>query len=705
MAKMTINQALLKAVAAYKSGDAAAAEKLFSKIIKIEPKHPDANSNMGRILVESGNLKEALSYFKTALEANFSVAQYWFNYIDVLFKLDRFTEASQLLVTAKDKGCIGPAFDDLEKKLNLPAVEIEIRVQHLLKLIDQGEIAKVLELSKKLLRRVPDSVSLLNVVSLANEKSRNFNAAVENYRQILKIKPDSAVVINNMGNALADQGKLEEAIEAYSKAIAIKPDYADAYSNMGLALKEQGKLEEAIKAYNEALAIKPDYADAYISMGNALKEQGKLDEAIGAYNKALAITPDYAAAYINMGSALANQGKLDEAIEAYKKSLSLNPDCAEAFNNMGNALKEQGMLDKAIEAINEAISLKPNYAEAHNNLGNALRARGKLKEAIEAYNEAISLKPNFFLCLENLGSINTQLVFSLTRNMDLTLHGRHLPSSKIFIGPKHEIQNAIRSFLQENFMQTLEHLNMFKACDQKLISALDPKDRVFCYAYNTFLSKLLEPLWNRKPASKSDKKAYHLGDSHCLSYAHRYVKLNGSCFKIIPLLTFGAKAFHFSKKTNNEFKEITRINLAAIPRRSKVFISFGEIDCRIGEGFIPAARKLNKSVEEIIAKTVIEYVKWFADQNKALNHDLFFLNVPAPTYNNQLDTTRNVELLNTICLFNTALEKQILQYEFNFFDIFKFTVGKTGFSNNLFNIDSRHLGGRAISEIEKQWNN
>ena len=145
--------------------------------------------------------------------------------------------------------------------------------------------------------------------------------------------------------------------------------------------------------------------------------------------------------------------------------------------------------------------------------------------------------------------------------------------------------------------------------------------------------------------------------------------------------------------------------MAAIPRRSKVFISFGEIDCRIGEGFIPGARKLNKSVEEIIAKTVIEYVKWFADQNKALNHDLFFLNVPAPTYNNQLNTKRNVELLNTICLFNAALEKQILQHEFNFFDIFKFTVGKTGFSNNLFNIDSRHLGGRAISEIEKQWNN
>ena len=49
MAKMTINQALLKAVEAHKSGDVAGAKRLISKIIQIEPNHPDANSNMGSL--------------------------------------------------------------------------------------------------------------------------------------------------------------------------------------------------------------------------------------------------------------------------------------------------------------------------------------------------------------------------------------------------------------------------------------------------------------------------------------------------------------------------------------------------------------------------------------------------------------------------------------------------------------------------------
>ena len=131
MAQTTINQALLKAVEAHKSGDVVAAKRLLSKIIQIEPNQPDANSNMGAILVASGDLEEALPFIKTALEANFSVGQYWFNYIDVLFKLDRFAKASELMAVAKNKGCKGQAFDDLEGQLNAAKIEFDNRAKSL----------------------------------------------------------------------------------------------------------------------------------------------------------------------------------------------------------------------------------------------------------------------------------------------------------------------------------------------------------------------------------------------------------------------------------------------------------------------------------------------------------------------------------------------------------------------------------------------
>ena len=320
---MTINQALLKAVEAYKSGDVVAAKRLFSRIIQIEPNQPDANSNMGAILVASDDLEEALPYIKTTLEVNFSVAQHWFNYIDVLFKLDRFTEASELMVIARNKGCKGQAFDDLKKKLNSTEVERKNRIQGLQRLDEDG--------------------------------------------------PYAYLIPFEIGETLQKVGKLEEAVDAYNKALSLKPDYADAYNNMGCALKDQGKLKEAVASFKKALAIKPNLAVAYNNMGSALKDQGKLEGAIEAYNKALAIKPNYAGAYYNMGNALKNQGKLEGALEAYNKALVIKPDYAKANNNMGVSLADQGKLEEAIEAYNKALSIKPDYAEAHRNLSTLVK--------------------------------------------------------------------------------------------------------------------------------------------------------------------------------------------------------------------------------------------------------------------------------------------------------------------------------------------
>ena len=68
------------------------------------------------------------------------------------------------------------------------------------------------------------------------------------------------------------------------------------------------------------------------------------------------------------------------------------------------------------------------------------------------------------------------------------------------------------------------------------------------------------------------------------------------------------------------------MNLDAIPNGSEVFLSFGEIDCRQNEGFISAASKLNRIIEDLIADTVKGYINWFAQQNQNKNHTLFFSN-------------------------------------------------------------------------------
>ena len=115
--ELTLDQALQKGIEAHKAGRAQEADRYYTAIIKANPKHPDANHNMGVLAIGVGKVQEALPFFKTALETNPSKAQYWLSYIDALIKLDRKTDAKILFDQAKSKGAKGDGFDKLEKSL------------------------------------------------------------------------------------------------------------------------------------------------------------------------------------------------------------------------------------------------------------------------------------------------------------------------------------------------------------------------------------------------------------------------------------------------------------------------------------------------------------------------------------------------------------------------------------------------------------
>ena len=69
MTELTIDQALQKGIQAHKDGQVQEADRLYTAILKAQPKHPDANHNMGVLAVGVGKVEQALPFFRTALEA------------------------------------------------------------------------------------------------------------------------------------------------------------------------------------------------------------------------------------------------------------------------------------------------------------------------------------------------------------------------------------------------------------------------------------------------------------------------------------------------------------------------------------------------------------------------------------------------------------------------------------------------------------
>jgi Tfp pilus assembly protein PilF len=85
--------------------------------LQSQPAHPDANHNLGVLAVSVNKADAALPLFKTALEANPKIEQFWLSYIDALIKEKQFDNAKQVLEQAKTQGVAGEKLNVLEAQL------------------------------------------------------------------------------------------------------------------------------------------------------------------------------------------------------------------------------------------------------------------------------------------------------------------------------------------------------------------------------------------------------------------------------------------------------------------------------------------------------------------------------------------------------------------------------------------------------------
>ena len=300
MAELTIDQALQQGIEAHKAGQVQEADRLYTAILKAQPKHPDANHNMGVLAVGVGKIEHALPFFKTALEANPAKAQFWLSNIDALINLGKLAEAKAVLDQAKSKGAKGYGFDKLGQRLN------ETGEEHVV----ASKAAAEAPLPQP---NTLDNLKLDQAIKLAKKKAKegSHDEAKRIYQDILTKFPRNKRAIDGIKGLVGtpvgkaskgqeppqaqiqelinfySQGQLQQALQEAGTLVQQFPQSAILFNIQGAALKGLRQLDASIEAYNKALAIKPDYADAYYNMGNALKEQGKLEEAIAAYNKAL----------------------------------------------------------------------------------------------------------------------------------------------------------------------------------------------------------------------------------------------------------------------------------------------------------------------------------------------------------------------------------------------------------------------------------
>ena len=238
--ELSIEQALQQGVAAHNAGNLQEAERAYQAILQSQPKHPDANHNLGLIAISVNQIEAALPLFKTALNVNPNIEQFWISYIDALVKAKHLKDAKQAIKKAKKKGFDATKLQALfsQSKANaetkLPSQQ---QLSSLLEYYQAGQYSDAEKLAQSITQQFPQHPIAWKALGVIFGQSGRFSESLVPNQKSVQLAPQDAEAHSNLGNTLKKLGRLDEALASYAQAIALKPDYAEAHVNLGIAIK------------------------------------------------------------------------------------------------------------------------------------------------------------------------------------------------------------------------------------------------------------------------------------------------------------------------------------------------------------------------------------------------------------------------------------------------------------------------------------
>ena len=340
----SLSEALQQAVAAYRTGNLAEAERLCRAIELAKPDTPGALQLLGVIAARRRQFPEARRRFEQVLALDPRVASAHVNLGNALAALGQREAA---LASYASAAAIKPDY-------------AEAHYSHGNTLLALGRVAE----------------------SLAS------------FQRALTIRPNYPEALNNFGSAWSQLGRFEEAVICFDRALALKPDYLDALNNRGNALASAGRFDAALASYDQALAASPLHAELLNHRGNALRMLKRFDAALASFDRALVIKPDLADAWNNRGVALHELGRYADSLASFDRALTVARDHAGTLVNRGNVLLAMGRVEHALHSFQRALEAKPGHVEATNSRGMALLRAGRFEEAAADFARVLDAEPD-----------------------------------------------------------------------------------------------------------------------------------------------------------------------------------------------------------------------------------------------------------------------------------------------------------------------
>ncbi len=168
-----------------------------------------------------------------------------------------------------------------------------IAIANDLRAVEDSQANKTAEdILQMILKNDPDCTEAISVLAvLLGMTSRSAESAIL-YQRLLTLQPDNLIAINNLTWVMCEeQGKFKQALELAQRGLKIAPNYIDLIDTRGVVYYRLGELEKAIQDFTKCIRLYPSTARAAAAsrfhLARAYAEFGQRAEAIKHLNQAL----------------------------------------------------------------------------------------------------------------------------------------------------------------------------------------------------------------------------------------------------------------------------------------------------------------------------------------------------------------------------------------------------------------------------------
>lgn len=259
------------------TGDPAAARDYLQKTIALDQHVGESYYYLGRIAEDENNTEEAIAnYSKVGAGPEYLAAN---------------SRIGQLLVDTGDLQRSNAWF--AQQREQLPPLREQLYGLEADILSRAGLLLEAQDLLTQALAETPDSTGLRYARAMINEQLDDLDAMEKDLRALIAADPNNATALNALGYTLADRTKrYTEAQELVARALELQPNEPAILDSMGWILFRTGNYEESVEYLSRAYAAFPD-PEVAAHLGEVLWVKGDTEDAITVWRGALLRNPEH----------------------------------------------------------------------------------------------------------------------------------------------------------------------------------------------------------------------------------------------------------------------------------------------------------------------------------------------------------------------------------------------------------------------------